>query len=203
MFYSHESTESQIRVLGKLTRDMLEHSVNVESALFRIQAIPSEEALELMQASALTYSDPEAVPRSVQKVNLKRDELQYSLEVIKIAIRSQSVSAAMQETEDWTKRFNEAIDKASDLLMKGQKNEGIDVLVNRCTQLETALVASVARLQKACTDEQSNKIEETRLLDAQRIASERKTLFWLILGGLGTGWGFILSMRRPLHAHAG
>ncbi len=201
LFYSHEITESQINVLGKLTRDMLEHSVNVESALFRIQALPAEQTLELIQASILLYSDPETLQTAVQRVIVSREDLEESLGSVRIAINSQRVTAALQETADSARRFNEAIDKAIALIKNGQKTEAMDVLMNRCTQLETALGANVAKLQHACAGEQANKSDETRLLDAQRIARERRTLLWLVLGGLGAGLGFILSIRRPLHPH--
>ncbi|MEI6871249.1 MAG: hypothetical protein WCL08_03110 [Verrucomicrobiota bacterium] len=194
-------TESQIHVLGKLTRDLIEHSVTVESALFRIQALPAEQTLELIQASILLYSDPETLEKAVQRVSVSRADLEESLESVKIAIHGQRVSEALQETAESAERFNEAIEKAILLLKNGQKPEAMDVLMNRCTQLETALVGNVAKLQNACTAEQSNKRDETRLLDAQRIASERRTLLWLVLGGLGAGLGFILSIRRPLHPH--
>jgi len=202
LFYSHEMTESEIRILGKLTRDMLEHSVNVEGALFRIQALPAEQTLELIQGSIVMYSDPEALQQAVQKVLTSREELDDALEIVKIAIHGERVTEAIKETTDSAKHFNDAIDKATALLLKGQKLEGVDVLMNRCTQLGSSLVASVAKLQNACTGEQSDKLDETRQLDAQRIAQERKTLLWLVVSGLGAGLGFILSIRRPLHQHA-
>ena len=199
LFYCHTITESQIRVLGKLTRDILEHSVNVETALFRIQALPAEQTLELVQGASLMYSDPEAVIKSVQKVLASRNELNDSLESVETAIHDPNVLESVRETKDAVGRFNDAIDKSTALLLKGQKAEGMDVLMNRCTQLETSLVTSVAKLQSACTGAQSNKLDETRFLDSQRIASERKTLLWLLAGDLVVGLGFILSISQASH----
>jgi hypothetical protein len=203
LLYMHRIAESQIHVLGRLTRDVLEHSVNIESALFRIQAVPAEQTLELIQASILLYSDPGALERAVKKVSEGREELQNSLESVKISIRRETVMEAVQLAEDSARRFYEGIDKAADLLQKGQKTEGLDVLMNRCTQLETALVASVSKLEFVCTGEQSKKLEEIRGLEEVRISSERRVIMGLILGSLIAGFCFILSIRRPLHPHAG
>jgi len=194
LFYSHRITESQIYVLGKLTRDILEHSVNVESALFRIQALPAEQTLSLIQGASLMYSEPDILEKSVQKVLDSRNELSEALESVEIAIHGDRVSESIQEAKEAVRRFNEAIDKATDLLVKGQKPEGMEVLMNRCTQLETGLVAAVSNLENACTAAQSKKLDETRMLDDQRIATQRKTLLWLVAGILAAGVGFILAL---------
>jgi hypothetical protein len=198
LFYEHGITEVQMNVLGKLNRDFLEHSVNVQGALFRIQALPAEQILALLQGSIVMYADPEALPSAFTRLKAIRDEFTDSIESLKLAIHSVPVMSALEGTLDYSQRFNEALDKAANLLEKGQKQEATEVLMNRCSQLQASFVASVASLQSACAGEQSDKIKETQTLDAERFASDRRSLFWIVTGILGAGLGFIFFISRPI-----
>ena len=190
LLFSHRISESQVHVLGKISRDLLEHSVHLEGALFKIQSLPAEQTLNMIQSASVMYSEPEILQKAVEKMFASRAELDESIESVDVAIRDGLVVESLQETKEAVQRFNEAMDKATALLLKGQKSEGVDVLMNRCVQLS----AAASKLASACTGAQSNKLEETRLIDAQRIASERRTLFWLIVGSLVAGLGFILAI---------
>ncbi len=139
LFYGHSRTESQIRVLGKLTQDVLEHSVHIGEAFFKIQALPVGQILELVQGSIVMYSDPEALQKGVQKVITKRAEIDESLESLRASIHSEILTEAIQATIESSNRFNDAIDKSASLLLNGQKTEGDDVLMNRCTLLGAGL----------------------------------------------------------------
>ena len=198
LFYEHNITETQMNVLGKLNRDFLEHSVNVQGALFRIQSTPAEQILALLQGSVIMYSDPKALPNAFTRLKAIRDEFTDSIESLKFAIHGAPVMAALEGTLDYSQRFNEALDKAVHLLEKGQKQEATDVLMNRCSQLQTSFVASVASLQSACAGEQSDKIAETQTLDAERFLSERRSLFWIVTGIVGAGLAFIFFISRPV-----
>ena len=65
LIFSHIVSEGQIEQLGNLTRNVLEHSVNVETALFKIQSLPSDQVLELFQGTSVMYSEPDAIEKSV------------------------------------------------------------------------------------------------------------------------------------------
>jgi hypothetical protein len=172
----------------------MEYSEKVEGSLFRIQALPAEQTLELIQGAALMYSDPDKLGESVHKVLASRYELNDSIECIETATHDGGILDSVQEIRVAVRRFDEAIDKSATLLLKGQKPEGMEVLMNRCTQLETALAASVARLRNVCTIVQSHKLDDIRMLDDQRIATDRKVLFWLLAGSLVVGLGFALFL---------
>jgi hypothetical protein len=187
-------------VLEKLNRDFLEHSVNVQGALFRIQSLPAEQILALLQGSIVMYSDPEALPSAFIRLKAIRDEFTDATEALKFAIHSAKVTSALEATLDYSQRFNEALDKAARLLEKGEKQEATDVLMNRCSQLQASFVASVATLQFACAGEQSEKMEETQILDSKRVLVERRSLFWIVTGIVGAGLGFVFLIRHAVWA---
>jgi len=187
-------------VLEKLNRDFLEHSVNVQGALFRIQSLPAEQILALLQGSIVMYSDPEALPSAFIRLKAIRDEFTDATEALKFAIHSAKVTSALEATLDYSQRFNEALDKAARLLEKGEKQEATDVLMNRCSQLQASFVASVATLQSACAGEQSEKMEETQILDSKRVLVERRSLFWIVTGIVGAGLGFVFLIRHAVWA---
>jgi len=189
-----------MNALGKLNRDFLEHSVNVQGALFRIQSLPAEQILALLQGSIVMYSDPEALPSAFIRLKAIRDEFADATEALKFAIHSAKVTSALEATLDYSQRFNEALDKAARLLEKGEKQEATDVLTNRCSQLQASFVASVATLQSACAGEQSEKMEETQILDSKRVLVERRSLFWIVTGIVGAGLGFVFLIRHAVWA---
>ncbi len=198
LFYGNRIGESQIDVLGKLTRNMMEHSVNVEGALFRIQALPAEQTLDLSQAASVMYSDPSVLEESVRKVQESRADLNEMLDSLETALHDRSVSESTSEVRESVQRFNESIDKSTALLLKGQRPEGTEVLMNRCAQLGRALMEAVSKLESACTGAQSRKMDETRMLDDQRIASQRRMLLWLAASCFAAGAGFILAIERSV-----
>jgi len=198
LFYQHRITGAQMDVLEKLNRDFLEHSVNVQGALFRIQSLPAEQILSLLQGSIVMYSDSEALPSALIRLKAIRDEFTDAIEALKFAIHGAKVTYALEGTLDSSQRFNEALDKAARLLEKGEKQEATDVLMNRCSQLQTSFVASVANLQFACAGEQAEKMEETQLFNSKRVLAERQSLFWIVTGIVGAGLGFISFIRRPV-----
>jgi hypothetical protein len=200
LFYEHRITEAQMNALGKLNRDFLEHSVNVQGALFRIQSLPAEQILALLQGSIVMYSDPEALPSAFIRLKAIRDEFTDATEALKFAIHSTKVTNALEATLDYSQRFNEALDKAARLLEKGEKQEATDVLMNRCSQLQASFVASVANLQSACAGEQAEKMEETQILDSKRVLVERRSLFWIVTGIVGAGLGFVFLIRHAVWA---
>lgn len=200
LFYEHRITEAQMNALGRLNRDFLEHSVNVQGALFRIQSLPAEQILALLQGSIVMYSDPEALPSAFIRLKAIRDEFTDAIEALKFAIHSAKVTDALEATLDYSQRFNEALDKAARLLEKGEKQEATDVLMNRGSQLQASFVASVANLQSACAGEQSEKMEETQILDSKRVLVERRSLFWIVTGIVGAGLGFIFLIRHAVWA---
>jgi len=187
-----------MNALGKLNRDFLEHSVNVQGALFRIQSLPAEQILALLQGSIVMYSDPEALPSAFIRLKAIRDEFTDATEALKFAIHSAKVTSALEATLDYSQRFNEALDKAARLLEKGEKQEATDVLMNRCSQLQASFVASVANLQSACAGEQAEKMEETQILDSKRVLVERRSLFWIVTGIVGAGLGFVFLLRHAV-----
>jgi len=197
LFYEHRLTEVQMNVLSKLNRDFLEHSVNVQGALFRVQSLPAEQILALLQGSTVMYADPEALTSALNRVKVIRDEFTEAVESLKFAIHAAKVTNAINGTLDYSQRFNEALDKASALLEGGQKQEATEVIMNRCTQLQSALMSNVATLQSACAEEQSDKIKETITLDSQRIAKQRRSFLLIVAGVLGAGLSFIFFVRRP------
>ena len=195
LIYSHIVSEGQIEQLGNLTRNVLEHSVNVETALFKIQSLPGDQTLELIQGTSLMYSEPDAIEKSVKEVLLGRGELVDLLENVAFSFRDGSLSENLEKVREALGRFNEAVDKSTGLLLKGQRAEGMDVLMNRCIHLESGLMSAVGKLQGACISLQSGKLEETRKLDAERIARQRRILIWLIAGVLAAGISFLVTIR--------
>jgi len=194
LVHSYKLTESKIQVQVKVTRDILESSEKEDSALFRVQALSAEQKVDLIQGISLMYADPDALQKSVHKMLASRYELSDLIEKVEVATHDGRVLETLQETKEAVRRFDESTDKSAALLLKGQKSEGLDVLMNRCTQMESALAASVAKIRNACAIVQANKLDEIRVPDDQRIASERKTLLWLLAGSLVVGLGFILSI---------
>jgi hypothetical protein len=194
LIYSHIVSEGQIEQLGNLTRNVLEHSVNVETALFKIQSLPGDQTLELIQGTSLMYSEPDAIEKSVKEVLLDRGELVDLLENVAFSFRDGSLSENLEKVREALGRFNEAVDKSTGLLLKGQRAEGMDVLMNRCIHLESGVVSAVGKLQSACISLQSAKLEETRKLDSERIARQRRILVWLIAGVLAAGISFVITI---------
>jgi len=194
LIFSHIVSEGQIEQLGNLTRNVLEHSVNVETALFKIQSLPSDQVLELFQGTSVMYSEPDAIEKSVNKVLLNRGELVDLLENVAFSFRDLSLPENLEEVREALQRFNEAVDKSTALLLKGKRAEGMDVLMNRCIHLESGLMSAVGKLQSACISLQSGKLEETRKFDAERIARQRRILIWLIAGILAAGISFVITI---------